>query len=161
MNGPAAGSTPPSESIPNLLQAMCVELTELIDGDGCNLSRVIGELLVDLHEYTPDGHRLQLGRGYLLSDYPLTREVIELGEPRTVSVLDPTADASEVALLRELGFDSLLMLPFNLGGRCWGLVELYRAGPRTFDTADVTAAVAFVERTSALLDGLQRRPAAA
>jgi GAF domain-containing protein len=138
---------------------MCVELTDLVDGEGCNLSRVIGELLVDLLEHTRSGRRIQLGRGYLLSDYPLTREVIELGEPRTVSVLDPTADASEVALLRELGFDSLLMLPLKLGGRCWGLVELYRAGPQTFDTADVAAALAFVERTAGLLDGLQRRAA--
>jgi GAF domain-containing protein len=159
MSGPAAGSTPPSESIPNLLLAMCGELTDLVDGDGCNLSRVIGELLVDLLEYSPHGHRLQLGRGYLLSDYPLTREVIELGEPRTVSVLDPTADASEVALLRELGFDSLLMLPLKLNERCWGLIEVYRAGPRTFDAADVTAASAFVERTAAMLGGLQRRAA--
>ncbi len=160
MSGPAAGATPPSESIPNLLQALCVELTELVDGDGCNLSRVIGELLVDLLEHTQSGRRIQLGRGYLLSDYPLTREVIELGEPRTVSVLDPTADASEVALLRELGFDSLLMLPLNLGGRCWGLIELYRTGPRTFDDAETRAALACVERTAAKLAGLQRRAAA-
>jgi GAF domain-containing protein len=87
--------------------------------------------------------------------------VIELGEPRTVSVGDPAGDASEIALLRELGYDSLLMLPLKLGGRCWGLVELYRSGPQTFESADVTAALAFVERTAALLDGLQRRAAAA
>jgi GAF domain-containing protein len=117
---------------------------------------VIGELLVDLLEYTRDGRKIQLGRGYLLSDYPLTREVLELGEPRTVSVHDPTADASETALLRELGFDSLLMLPLNLGGRCWGLVEVYREGPRTFDARDVETACAFVEAAGGRLDGVQR-----
>ena len=160
MSGPAAGTTPPTETIPSLLHAMCVGLMDLVDGEGCNLSRVIGELLVDLLEHTRNGRKIQLGRGYLLSDYPLTREVIELGEPRTVSVLDPAGDASEIALLRELGFDSLLMLPLNLGGRCWGLIELYRSGPQVFETADITAALAFVERTADLLDGLQRRAAA-
>jgi GAF domain-containing protein len=160
MNCPAAGSLPEPESISSLLNSLCVELTELLDGAGCNLSRVIGELLVDLLEYTRNGRRIQLGRGYLLSDYPLTREVIELGEPRTVSVLDPTADASEVALLRELGFDSLLMLPLNLDGRCWGLVEVYRDGPRTFDATDVAAARAFVESAGGRLDGVQRAAAA-
>jgi GAF domain-containing protein len=159
MSGPAAGHEPERQSISTLLQTLCVELTELVDGEGCNVSRVIGELLVDLLEYSRDGRRLQLGRGYLLSDYPLTREVIELGEPRTVSVLDPTADAGEVALLRELGFDSLLMLPLNLEGHCWGLVEVYREGPRTFDPSDVAKARAFVEGAGGRLDGVQRAAA--
>lgn len=160
MSGPAAGATPEPQSISTLLNSLCVGLTELVDGDGCNISRVIGELLVDLLEYERSGRRIQLGRGYLLSDYPLTREVLELGEPRTASVHDPSSDASEVALLRELGFDSLLMLPLNLDGRCWALVEVYREGPRTFDAADIAAARGFVEAAGGRLDGIPRLSAA-
>ena len=148
-------------TVNGVLQALCVELTRGVPADACALSRVIGLLLVEIADHTRDGRRLALGRGYLLPDYPLTQEVIDRREPRTVWVEDPEADAGEVALLRELALDTLLMLPLELDGRCWGLVEVYRAGNRLFEERDVAAARAIVDRAAIALERIQRRAAGA
>ena len=81
-------------TVPGVLKTACVLLTTQLEAHACNLSRVVGQLLVDLCEYAYDGRRIQLGRGYLLPDFPLTQEVIERLEPRIVSLLDPDVDES-------------------------------------------------------------------
>jgi GAF domain-containing protein len=130
------------------LQAICRELVELLDVEGCALSRVLGELLIEVAEYSRSGRTLQLGHGYLVPDYPLTQEVLESREARIVSLLDPAPDPSEATLLRELGFESLLMLPLESAGECWGLIELFAAGGRRFDADDVRRAEPVLRRAS-------------
>ena len=140
-----------TEGVPALLQATCRELVGMLDASGCVLSRVIGELLICIARDVRRAGSLDLGRGYLLEDFPLTRRVIEQQEVLGVSALDPDADRAEVALLRELGFDSLLMLPLCTAEGCWGIVEVYRDGGRTFGDEDVEAAGFVVARASELL----------
>jgi GAF domain-containing protein len=148
-------------TIAGVLRTACVALTNELDAQACNLSRVVGQLLVDLVEHSTDGRRIQLGRSYLLPDFPLTQEVVESGEPRCVSLFDPDVDANEADILRELAFDALVMLPLSLDGRCWGLFEVYRAASGTFTAQDVAAATEIVKNTGAALEDLQRRAAAA
>ena len=147
-------------TVPGVLRAACVLLTNDLEAHACNLSRLVGQLLVDLSEHTLDGRTLQLGRGYLLSDFPLTQTVIELRTPRIVSLFEPDVDQSEAELLRALGFDSLVMLPLVLEDSCWGLFEIYRRGTRVFVDEDVARATAIVECTSEILEAHQRRTAA-
>ena len=146
-------------TVNGVLETLCTELAERVPAEACALSRVIGLLLVEIAAHTHDGRRLSLGRGYLLPDYPETQVVVERGEDRTVRVEDPDADVDEVALLRELGYDGLLMLPLELDGRCWGLVELYRIGDREFTVAEIAAARAIVSQASESLDRVQRTDA--
>ena len=100
---------------------------------------MIGDLLVGLDEYTLASRPLEHGHEFLISDYPLTREVVESGEPRTVSRRDPAAEATEAELLAKLGFESLLMVCLPSGGECWGLVEVY-AGEQGFDETQAEVA---------------------
>jgi GAF domain-containing protein len=124
----------------DVLLALCADLCAKLDARGCTISRVVGDLLVDLVEFAPDGRRLQLGHGYLISDYPLTREVLEQREARMVSLLDPDPEPNEARLLVELGFTSLLMLPLVVGDELWGLVEVYRTDKHPFVADDVVTA---------------------
>ncbi len=112
-------------TVRGLLATTCRELVELLDATACAVSRVIGDLLVGLDEYTTSRRPLEHGHEYLISDYPLTREVVESGEPRRVSRLDADADPTEAELLEKLGFESLLMVCLPSGGECWGLLEVY------------------------------------
>jgi len=120
-------------TVRGLLATTCEELVVLLDATACVVSRVIGDLLVGLDEHSLSGSPLEHGHEYLISDYPLTQEVVESGEPRRLSRLDADADPKEAYLLEKLGFDSLLMVCLPSSGECWGLVEVYAEEARFDD----------------------------
>jgi hypothetical protein len=153
----AAAALERETSVLGLLGTAARCLVELLDAGGVVISRFIGEMIVDVSQYAPDGRNLALGYGYLLSDYPLTKEVVETREPRACSLLDEDCDEQEAALLRELEFDSLLMVPLERGPEAWGLVELY-ARERMFVPEDAKRAAAFVARAGELLERLEPAP---
>lgn len=141
-------------TIRGLLGSACRELVELLDATACAVSRVIGDLLVGLDEHTTSGRPLAIGHEYLISDFPLTREVVETGDPRWVSRLDENADEHEAALLAKLGFESLLMVCLPTAGGCWGLVEVYEQSG-SFDEERAWLAARFAARTGSLLELLE------
>jgi len=146
------------DSVPGLLGVTARALVEMLGARGCTISRVIGDLLVDLIQYRSTGEEAEsLGHGYLISDYPLTREVIEQRRPETVFLGDPETDESEAALLRTLGFDALLMLPIEARGEAWGLVEVYGDAGRRFDERDVEVVTALVQQVGERLEQLEQR----
>ena len=130
----------PGSSVAGLLRGAARQLVEELDAAGCAISRLIGELLVELAEYTPTGRTLTLGHGYLLSDYPLTRDVFETHSPRIVSLADDAPEPNEARVLVELGLDTVLMLPLEVEGRPWALVEIYQSGDIRFSDEDVRRA---------------------
>lgn len=139
-----------------MLHVACGELVQRFDASFASVSRVIGDLLVELSGYrrSGDAHPLEL---YLVTDYPLTQEVIDGGEPRIVRRADPGADPAEAALLERLGFDSLLMLPLRSHGQSWGLVEIYVDEDRVFEPEDVERAAQIVTRVGEVVAVLERR----
>ena len=143
-----------TKTVPELLRASSVALVELLGARACAISRVLGDALVIVSEYAPGGESLQLGQGYLITDFPLTQEVVKLGESRAVSLHDESPDPDEVAVLEELGFDSLLMVPLAVNGQCWALVEIYTRGQATFPPEHVTLAEGLVARTGVLVERL-------
>jgi GAF domain-containing protein len=146
-----------STSVAELLGLTARAFVEVLDAPACTISRVIGDLLVDLVQHQRAGKPDRLGHGYLISDYPLTRAVIERREPRSVYAPDPDADPAETSLLRELGFDSLLMLPLEAEDTAWGLVEVYGSS-RRFDAGDVELARALAAEVDGVLEQLGRPP---
>jgi GAF domain-containing protein len=128
----------------DVLSAATRELVDTLDANACGISRVIGEMLILVAEHARDGRTLQLGQGYLVSDFPETEQVLESREPRTLTVDDPDVDVAEETLLRELGYGSLLMLPLVLENETWGLVEVYRDEARTFSADEMTRASALL-----------------
>lgn len=140
-------------SISRLLHATCVEFVELLGASRCTISRIIGDLLVELSDHFRSGENRSLEL-FLVSDYPLTQEVIEAGEPRVVLRSDPHADAAEVALLERMGYDSLLMLPLRSRAQSWGLIEVY-AGDRPFAQSEIELAITVADRVGTLLEDLE------
>jgi GAF domain-containing protein len=141
-------------TIRGLLGTACREGVELLDATACAISRVIGDLLVGLDEHTTSGRPLAHGHEYLISDFPLTREVVDSGEARWVSRLDSDADEHEAALLAKLGFESLLMVCLPSSDSCWGLVELY-AEHGHFNPERAELATRFAARVGSLLERLE------
>ena len=141
------------ESASTLLPATARLLVEVLEATACAISRAIGDLLVALAEYS-NAQTVASGHGYLISDYPATRDVLEGRRPMTVSSGDPKADAQEVALLVEFGFDSLMMLPMICGNELWGLVEVYDNRNGGFGAGDIDNASVVVDRACAVLERL-------
>jgi GAF domain-containing protein len=140
-------------TLPGLLSTTCRELISVVDAHASAVSRVVGEVLIQVAEKTMDERTLALGHGFLIPDFPLTRTVLDEGTPYTVSILDPDPEPNEADLLRQLELDSLLMLPLVCDDECWGLAEVYVNG-RRFTDEDVAAATplaeAFGERLASL-----------
>jgi hypothetical protein len=141
-------------TIRGLLGRACRELVDLLDANACAISRVIGDLLVGLDEHTRSARPLAHGHEYLISDFPLTREVVESGDARWVSRLDESPEPHEAALLEELGFQSLLMVCLPAHGGCWGLIEVYE-NDETFDAPRAEIATRFAAHLGALLEQLE------
>jgi GAF domain-containing protein len=125
----------------DVLGAAADALVDELDANACAISRVIGDVLILVTERVQAGSTLQSGQGYLVPDYPQTGEVLQTRVPRTLTLDDPDVDAGEAAILRSLGYGSLMMLPLDINGSTWGLVEVYRTDRRPFTTADVARAV--------------------
>lgn len=119
---------------------MADDLVDQLDADACAISRVIGDVLILVAERVPEGGTLQQGQGYLVSDFPQTADVLRSREPRALTLDDADIDSAEASVLREHGFGSLAMLPLELNGNAWGLVEVYRIERRPFSEADIRLA---------------------
>jgi GAF domain-containing protein len=144
------------KTVPGLLGATARAYVELLDAPACTISRVIGDLLVDLMQHQRSGTPDRLGHGYLISDYPLTRAVIEERRPQTVSRDDPEPDENELKLLKELGYDALLMVAIEGGDGAWGLVEVYGEKGRRFKGEEVDLAQDIAGEVGEILKQLER-----
>jgi transcriptional regulator with GAF, ATPase, and Fis domain len=143
-------------SVASLIGTTARAFVEVLDAPACTISRVIGDLLVDLVQHQKSGEAARLGHGYLISDYPLTRAVIEERRPYTVFQGDPEADPSEVRLLQELGYDSLLMVAIEAEEGAWGLVEVYGENGRRFEDEDLRLAERLAREVGEVLRRLER-----
>jgi GAF domain-containing protein/DNA-binding response OmpR family regulator/HAMP domain-containing protein len=94
-------------------------------------------------------------RFFLAADYPTTADVLRTRQPRAVLISDPQADPAEVALLRELGWRSLLMLPLVMRDTVVGLVEIYDAQERQFTEEEVRLAQALTSQAAIALYNAQ------
>jgi hypothetical protein len=124
----------------DVLKAMADGLVRELHADACAISRVIGDVLILVAEQAQDGAGLQQGQGYLVSDFPQTAEVLESRQPRALTLDDADLDSAEAFILREHGFGALVMLPLDLNGIAWGLVEVYRVDRRPFTEAEIRLA---------------------
>ncbi|MFZ0544576.1 MAG: GAF domain-containing protein [Candidatus Promineifilaceae bacterium] len=72
-----------------------------------------------------------------LSDYPVTKEVLEKGTPREIHPGDPNVPYKEYEWLEKYGCSTLLMLPLMTQEGAIGLVELMDTKTRVFTTQEI------------------------
>jgi diguanylate cyclase (GGDEF)-like protein/putative nucleotidyltransferase with HDIG domain len=142
-----------------VLDRACSQLTSVLGATASEISRLEGDVLRSTASHWPAPYEPGGEYGYLLGDYPLTREVIDSGRARAVSLGDDDADPAEAFVLRELKMQAVLMLPFEVAGRSWGLVEVYDARPRTFSQAEAGLAELVVRQAAVLLEQCESREA--
>ena len=119
---------------------LCRELTSSLSATAAQVSLLDGGLLFDVAVYALRDVDLGGSAAYLVSDFPLTRDVLDRREPRAMSFVDDRIDRAEAFVLRELNMNSLLMLPLLVGDAVWGLVEVYDVRMRRFEDEDIAVA---------------------
>ena len=112
--------------ITELLAEIARRMTSLLDCHFCAISEYDerAEIVYVLADYDHSGQRLPDTGPYKLSEYPLTRRVLEERITAIVNVDDPHVDQAEAAVLRRDGDKSLLMAPLLYHDRPVGLVEI-------------------------------------
>lgn len=93
-----------------------------------------------LREISSSGRLLDTSL-YALADYPATATVLETGRTVEVHVSDPNADAAEVRVLRNLGYESLpMILMAVVGERPVGVLEFSSRRHRRWTARDIAHA---------------------
>jgi PAS domain S-box-containing protein len=139
-----------------VLEMIAVGMVEAIGVEGCSLSRWDREKDVVTtwinYELDPE-YTEPSGTTYALVDFPATRTVLETRQPLVVQVSDLQADPAEVALMREQGSASLLMLPLVIADRVIGLVELDYGEPGgEFSEADIRLCQALADQAAIAIE---------
>ena len=128
------------ETVGGVFDRLCKSLVFVVGATACAASRVVGDCIVDAAEHALREVSLGAEAAYRIADFPLTADVLRSGEPRAVSFGDGDVDPAEAFILRDLGMNALLMLPIRVGGRSWGLIELYEMRLRRFGADDIAVA---------------------
>ncbi len=125
----AAGMTITSSlDLLHVLNTVTLEMTKLLGVESCTLSEWnrAENRLTRMARYNPDGWwnthlAAQIQR---LTEYPVTREVLEEQVTEQMTLQQPNIDPAEAAYMRQANFKTRMLLPMIFKGQVLGLVEL-------------------------------------
>ena len=89
---------------------------------------------------------------YDLKSYPATRAVLAEKRPYVVDADNPEADAAEIAYLKEIGHQTLVMVPLVARGESIGIVELFSARPHAFSDREIDLAQMLAREAAVTFD---------
>ena len=150
----AAKAIEAEETVDAVCSRLCKTLVFVVGATACSASRIVGEYIVDAADHALREVSLGDEASYRIADFPLTADVLSSGEPRAMSFVEGDVDPAEAFILRELGMHALLMLPVQLGGQAWGLIELYEMRHRRFNEEDIAVAQFLVAQAERRLEAV-------
>jgi|GEM_PF-1223584 len=151
-------------TLDDVLQQIASILSNALSPSGCSISLWYPEqdYIETLLDYSREFPELTEKKGtrYNLKDYPATRQVLETGQPSSLSLNDPMLDPGERIYMQKDEITSMLMLPLITGQRISGLIEVYEETTFREYTQDeiqlaqslCTHAAAAIENTRLLQD---------
>jgi len=134
------------------LAGLARQLTEFIDASACLISRIDMErgTVNDCAGYARPPHRWErTAEEHPLSDFPCTAGVVDTGAPYSCTASD--AEPTEMRLLVELGYRSLLMLRLDVDGEPFGLIEIYDERRRRFAPGEIRLCSALAGEAGAMI----------
>jgi diguanylate cyclase (GGDEF)-like protein len=142
------------ESVDGVLERLCKSVTFVVGATGALISKVEGERLADVVRHSTRDIDLGEDTAYVISDFPVTKEVLEKITVRSISFLDDDLDRAEAFVLRELRMNCALLLPLVVHGRSWGLVEVYDMRLRRYSREDEAVAWFLVGQAGRRIEAL-------
>jgi len=145
------------ETLDGVLERLGKAIAFVVGATATNISKVEGPRLIDMTKHALRDIDLGEDFAYLISDYPVTREVLETEIVRSVSFLDEEVDSGEAFVLRELQMNAVMLVPLVVDGSSWGLVEIYDMRLRRFTTEDEALARFLVDQAGRRIESLAER----
>jgi diguanylate cyclase (GGDEF)-like protein len=142
------------ESVDGVLERLSKAVTFVVGATGALISKVEGPRLADAVRHSMRDIDLGEDTAYLISDFPVTQEVLEKISVKSISFLDDDLDRAEAFVLRELRMNCALLLPLVVHGRSWGLVEIYDMRLRRFSREDEAVAWFLVGQAGRRIESL-------
>ncbi len=124
----------------DVLERLVKLLPFVLGAVGCVASRVDGQRIQEVASHSLRDIWLGDQVAYLLEEFPLTKVVVESGQSQAISFLDEEVDRAEAFVLRELDMTCCLLVPIHVGGKPWGLVEVYDQRHRRFSQTEQAVA---------------------
>jgi PAS domain S-box-containing protein len=147
-----------SLDVDEVLRVTAQQITTALAAEGCAISLWDRDqdVLVGKLDYSsgPAGWEPDPpGTVYHLDDYPATRQVLECRQPQSVQVSDPEADPAEVALMKQVNIQSLLMVPLVVRDQVIGLLEIEEAHKeRVFSPTEISLCQTLATLAAAALE---------
>jgi len=114
------------------LEQFTKKITQITGAENCTISHwnlYKDSLTVLTHYVSPDNshaaEKTEAGMVYFLADYPASFHVLHHHTPLFISVNDPTADRAEKALLTQLQWSNVLIMPMLYREQAVGFMKLY------------------------------------
>ena len=137
-----------------MLERLSKSVTFVVGATGALISKVEGERLADAVRHSMRDIDLGEDTAYLISDFPVTKDVLDKIAVKSISFLDDDLDRAEAFVLRELRMNCALLLPLVVRGRSWGLVEIYDMRLRRFTREDEAVAWFLVGQAGRRIESL-------
>lgn len=142
------------------LDAVAVNIIDAIGANGCSISKWHRnknqvETLIDHNINSPE-EADNPGRIYDLKKYPATLRALTSGQTLLIKIDDPIADMAEIALMKEQGIFTNLIVPLKTKNRVLGLLEIYEdAEPREYTTREIRFAESLAVRAATAIENAQ------
>jgi diguanylate cyclase (GGDEF)-like protein/PAS domain S-box-containing protein len=120
------------------LRAVLEPTRHLLQADQAAVS-ILDEEGTSLQAVLVDGGAMD-EETYLVAEYPATEKAMASGEAVQVLASDVSADPSELRMMAELGYRSMLMVPLLAGGQSMGVLELFSSRERPWTRAQIRCA---------------------
>jgi putative nucleotidyltransferase with HDIG domain len=143
-----------------MLRIASRELTLMLSAEACLISRLDDGILREVADYSASEREVARSFSYYVSDYPATAAVLDSRVACSISTADPSADAAEVFVLREMDMEAVLLVPLTVEARSWGLIEIYDARPRAFSGLERQIAELAASHISARIAGFEHAESA-
>ncbi len=141
-------------TVERVLERLGKAIAFVVGATATNISKVDGDQLTDTAQHALRDVDLGGQKAYMISDFPVTQEVLETLTARSISFLDDDLDGAEAFVLRELQMNSALLVPVVVHGKAWGLVEIYDMRLRRFDADETAVACFLVGQASRCIEAL-------
>jgi diguanylate cyclase (GGDEF)-like protein len=89
---------------------------------------------------------------YDLKSYPATRAVLSEMRPYVVDADNPDADRAEIAYLKEIGHQTLVMVPLVARGESIGIVEMFSSRAHAFSDREIELAQMLAREAAVTFD---------